>query len=122
MNTRVSGLYTGLLLALGPALAAAGISTTPSNPGFGAPTYSQAELDAARATARATGRLEAASECIADPKHCGCADNINPCGVQLSSVLTSAKFGETEPNNHIVSADPLVNGVKYWGQIGRAHV
>lgn len=117
MSTRVAGLIAGMLLVLGPTLTW-GLSTTPSNPGFGDTVYSQAQLDAAIASAKVAGRQEAAIECIANPKNCGCAADmgINPCGVTLSAVLSSAKYGETEPNDHIVAADAMVQGVKYWGQ------
>jgi hypothetical protein len=43
-------------------------------------------------------------------------DGINPCGVTLSSVLSGAQFGETEPNDHIVAADPLITESIFWGQ------
>ena len=113
MSTRVAGLIAGMLLVLGPTLTW-GLSTTPSNPGFGDTVYSQAQLDAAIASAKVAGRQEAAIECIANPKNCGCAADmgINPCGVTLSAVLSSAKYGETEPNDHIVAADAMVQGVK----------
>jgi len=116
MYKQASRLLAGLLLGTVPLWAAAGIGAIPANPGFGEPSYSQAELNQAYGQGRTTGRQEAAGECIGDPSVCGCVDGISPCGISLSSVLSGARFGETEPNDHIVAADGLIAEVLYWGQ------
>jgi hypothetical protein len=51
---------------------------------------------------------ETKTKCAADPKSCG---------ITLSSFLDNTGFGETEPNNYALSADPLDFDVKYWGQL-----
>ncbi len=112
MLTRFRLFISALLIVLATG-AFGGISSVP---GLGAPTYSQAELNAAIAQARATGRQEAAAECIGSPADCGCVDSLSPCGITLSSVLSGAFFGETEPNDHIIAADALITQVTYWGQ------
>ncbi|BCU07747.1 hypothetical protein [Allochromatium tepidum] len=38
-------------------------------------------------------------------------------GVTLASVIPAASYGETEPNDNFISADPLVRGVNFWGQL-----
>ena len=116
MYKQASRLLAGLLLGTAPMWATAGIGSTPANPGFGEPSYSQEELDAAYGNGRTVGRVEAAGECIGEPSACGCVDGLNPCGVSLSAVLSGAKFGETEPNDHIVAADGLIPEILYWGQ------
>ncbi len=113
MFMRARLLIMTLLAGLAPA-AFAGIGS--GIPGFGDPSFSQAELDNAFAIGRATGRQESSAECIGDPANCGCVDSLDPCGILLSDVLTGAQFGETEPNDHIVAADPLITEVLYWGQ------
>ncbi|GEM_PF-2207356 len=105
--------FTALAALLGPLAADAGIAAFP---GIGTPTYDQAYVDAAVANARAQGRQEAAAECLADPGNCGCNDGLAPCGVSTASTLPNALYGETEPNDHMVAADPLVSTAKYWGQ------
>jgi hypothetical protein len=113
MFRSVKYLIGGTLLALAPVVGWAGIV---SFPGLGEPTFTQSDIDAAFARGRGTGRSEMAAQCIGDPENCGCNIGINPCGINLSSVLTGAQFGETEPNDHIVAADALIPSVIYWGQ------
>ena len=93
-----------------------GISAYPVQPGFGEPSYSQAELDAKYAEGKAVGRREGSAECLADPRTCGCNNSLNPCGISLNSMLTGAHYGETEPNENIIAADPMVSNAIYWGQ------
>jgi hypothetical protein len=38
------------------------------------------------------------------------------CGITLGSVLPDPTYGETEPNDNIVAADPLPFNVNFWGQ------
>ncbi|MGQ9659150.1 MAG: hypothetical protein ACUVT0_03445, partial [Thermochromatium sp.] len=38
-------------------------------------------------------------------------------GVTLASVIPAAQYGETEPNDNFISADPLVQGMNFWGQL-----
>ena len=77
------------------------------------------------------------ASCVTDPLACGvdmtpwydqgisagvqqgqsdCANDPIACGVLLSSVLPEAAFGETEPNDHLIAADPLVLDSPFWGQ------
>jgi hypothetical protein len=112
MFKRASYLIASLLCGALPT-AMAGIS---SFPGLGDPNFSQADMQAAFQQGRLTGRVEVAAECLADPRECGCADGLSPCGITSSSTLSHAQFGETEPNDHIVAADPLIPEVIYWGQ------
>jgi len=116
MYKQATRLLAGLLLGAAPIWATAGISSIPQNPGFGEPSYSQAEYDQNYGAGRTTGRIESAAECIANPANCGCVDQLNPCGISLSSVLSGARFGETEPNDHPVAADGIITEVVYWGQ------
>jgi len=109
-------LIAAVLLGAASPLVLAGISSFPSSPGFGEPVYSQGELNTAVAVGRANGRRETAAECLAEPKNCGCFDGLTPCGVTLNSLLTGARYGETEPNDNLISADPLVPDKIYWGQ------
>jgi hypothetical protein len=116
MNKQLQALTAAILLGVLSPLVLGGVSTFPSTPGFDEPVYSQGELDAAVNQGRINGRREAASECIADPNTCGCIDGFDPCGITLNSLLTGALYGETEPNDNIISADPLVPDKLYWGQ------
>lgn len=45
-----------------------------------------------------------------------CQSNPATCGIYLGSCLTAPQYGETEPNDNIVSADALVLDTKFWGQ------
>lgn len=38
-------------------------------------------------------------------------------GVTLASVIPAASYGETEPNDSFIAADPLEQGVNFWGQL-----
>lgn len=71
---------------------------------------SNANTDSSGATPKSTDEIVAATkaECAADPASCG---------VTLSSFLDSTGFGETEPNNHVMGADPMEFGVEYVGQL-----
>lgn len=46
--------------------------------------------------------------CVADPLQFG---------VTLASVIPAASYGETEPNDNFISADPIEQGVNFWGQL-----
>jgi hypothetical protein len=112
MYKQPSRLLAALLLGLSPGLALAGMSTFP---GLGEPTFSEADLQAAYGQGRLVGRQQAAGECIGNPANCGCNDGLNPCGITVSSTLVNEfQFGETEPNNHIIGADPLIPEALYW--------
>lgn len=113
MLQRILSVGLGIIVGLSPMISWGGIS---SIPGFGAPSFSQEQVDAAYGQGRLVGRQESAAECIGEPANCGCIDGVSPCGIGLSSVLTGAQFGETEPNDHIVAADALVPEHSYWGQ------
>lgn len=45
-----------------------------------------------------------------------CKGNPKDCGITLAATMTNARYGETEPNDDMVSANPLVPDTKYWGQ------
>ncbi|NEV62826.1 hypothetical protein G3446_13150 [Thiorhodococcus minor] len=45
--------------------------------------------------------------CVADPQGCG---------ITLASCIPDATYGETEPNDNFITADPLTLGVGFWGQ------
>ncbi|QGU33816.1 hypothetical protein [Thermochromatium tepidum] len=46
-----------------------------------------------------------------------CVANPLQFGVTLASVIPPATYGETEPNDNFISADPLVQGANFWGQL-----
>lgn len=46
--------------------------------------------------------------CVADPLQFG---------VTLASVIPPASYGETEPNDNVIAADPLAQGNNFWGQL-----
>ncbi len=45
-----------------------------------------------------------------------CVANPQGCGITLASCIPEASYGETEPNDNFITADPLVLGVNFWGQ------
>lgn len=45
-----------------------------------------------------------------------CVANPLLCGITLDSCLPPAEYGETEPNDNLVAADPLPFNVNFWGQ------
>lgn len=53
------------------------------------------------------GTAQGIAKCVADPQSCG---------ITLASCIPDATYGETEPNDNLVAADPLTLGVKFWGQ------
>jgi len=77
------------------------------SPGISEPIYRQADVDAAYDLGFQQGQAAGILQCKGDPASCD---------IRLSDVLTGAEFGETEPNDHIVAADPIVPEHKYWGQ------
>ena len=77
------------------------------SPGISEPIYRQADVDAAYDLGFQQGQSAGILQCKGDPASCD---------IRLSDVLTGAEFGETEPNDHIVAADPIIPEHKYWGQ------
>ena len=53
------------------------------------------------------GRADAVSDCQSNPASCD---------ITFDSIFPPGQFGETEPNDNIVSADALVLGTRFWGQ------
>jgi hypothetical protein len=45
-----------------------------------------------------------------------CQSSPNTCGIYLGACLAAPQYGETEPNDNIVTADPLLLDTKFWGQ------
>lgn len=45
-----------------------------------------------------------------------CRQDPASCSIFLSNVLPPAPYGETEPNDTLISADPLTEKVNFWGQ------
>jgi len=76
-------------------------------PGITDKKYTQAEYDANYDLGYANGQKDMQIQCKGDPASCD---------IRMSDVLTGAEYGETEPNDHIVAADPMVPEHKYWGQ------
>lgn len=118
MYKKMQHFVVASLVGMIPTLAI-GITAYP-NPGANVPQYSQEELNTAYnkgfTDGRPVGHKEGSAECIANPKTCGKDDGLNPYGISLNSLLTGAKYGETEPNENIISADPMVPNAIYWGQ------
>ncbi len=61
-------------------------------------------------------KTESREEIVSETK-AECAANPESCGITLSSFLDNTGFAETEPNDYILSADPLTLNTKYWGQL-----
>lgn len=57
------------------------------------------------------GRAEAVAECQDDPPGCG---------ITLDTLVPAAAYGETEYNDNMVSADPLIGDTSFWGQSSSA--
>lgn len=55
----------------------------------------------------AQGSAQQLAQCFADPQSCG---------ITLESCLPDPAFGETEPNDSFISADPLQLSANFWGQ------
>jgi len=53
------------------------------------------------------GRFTGHEECRRDPA---------ACSIQLTNVLPPAQYGEAEPNNMAISANPLTLNANFWGQ------
>lgn len=53
------------------------------------------------------GSAAGIAKCVADPQSCN---------ISLASCIPDATYGETEPNDNIITADPLKQGVAFWGQ------
>lgn len=64
-------------------------------------------------------KTKSREEIVAETK-AQCAANPESCDITLSSLLDNTGFAETEPNNYILSADPLTFGKEYWGQLYNA--
>ncbi len=45
-----------------------------------------------------------------------CQTDPSSCSITVDTVLTSGGYGETEPNDNMASADPLIGDVKFLGQ------
>lgn len=109
---------------------AAAIGLTSAN-AFGAasvPTYPStatcsAERQQAYAEGFSAGRSQGYTQGFdagypqgADDGAAWCAANPGLCGVTLQSCLPPPQFGETEPNDNLVTADGLPFDVQFWGQ------
>ncbi|MBK5967079.1 hypothetical protein CCR95_24170 [Thiocystis minor] len=53
------------------------------------------------------GTAKQLAQCLADPQSCG---------ITLASCIPDPVFGETEPNDNLIAADPLKLGANFWGQ------
>jgi hypothetical protein len=53
------------------------------------------------------GSAAGIAQCVADPQSCN---------ITLASCIPDATYGETEPNDNLITADPLKQGVNFWGQ------
>lgn len=109
MITFVRSVFLGFLLSTAAgwsALQAASLSGYPQatatfEQGF------QAGVAQGQEVGFSAGYDTAVGTCQADPA---------TCGISLGACLAAPQFGETEPNDNIVSADPLVLDTPYWGQ------
>jgi hypothetical protein len=59
------------------------------------------------------------AEGIADSAQLECKQNPASCGITLEDILGEVAFGETEPNDHVYSADPLTPNLPMSGQLSR---
>lgn len=53
------------------------------------------------------GTAAGIAQCVADPQSCA---------ITLASCIPDATYGETEPNDNAIAADPLTLGISFWGQ------
>jgi len=129
MNKRILTTFLACALggvAPGMALAAGTVTPAPIDP-----VDTQPQQDCSEEVLTAIDETRA--ECASDPTLCGidipgiiqqtrdeCEKAPSLCNITLEDVLADATFGETEPNDHIVSADPLTNGVPITGQLYNA--
>jgi hypothetical protein len=56
---------------------------------------------------------------ITDSAKLECKENPASCGITLEDILGKVAFGETEPNNYALSADPLTPALPMTGQLSR---
>ncbi len=113
MNRRLKGAV-GFVCLLPLAATAASLGT---NPGA---DYCKSDRESSYAQGYAAGEVNGWNlghqvghdfgirQCVAEPLQFG---------VTLASVIPPATFGETEPNDNMFSADPLVQGQAFWGQL-----
>jgi hypothetical protein len=102
----------GLLLVAEPASTIAGMETIP---GKGDKEneplcFTETQVENGINDAIEHGRQVGIAQCQAEPSNCG----ITP-----RSVVPWGDYGETEPNDNIVTADPMIEGVYYSGQCYR---
>lgn len=62
---------------------------------------------------------EAIAAGITDAAQLQCKENPASCGITLEDILGTVAFGETEPNDHALSADPLTPALPMSGQLSR---
>jgi len=62
---------------------------------------------------------EVIAQGIADSAKLECKQNPASCGITLEDILGEVAFGETEPNDHVYSADPLTPSLPMSGQLSR---
>ncbi|QIK38597.1 hypothetical protein GWK36_12085 [Caldichromatium japonicum] len=113
MNTRLQWTV-GLACLLPFAAIAASLGTNP------AADYCKSDRETSYAQGYAAGQANGwnlghqaghdfgVRQCVAEPLQFG---------VTLASVIPAATFGETEPNDNFLSADSLVQGTNFWGQL-----
>lgn len=109
MTNLAKALFLGFGLLVPLIAGAAGVI---SYPGDGA---CENEREDAYEDGYDRGRLD----CAANPRGCGvdCAADPESCGVTYSDVIPDATFGETEPNDSLITADPLTLEANFWGQL-----
>jgi hypothetical protein len=81
------------------------------------PPAPPADCDTAGAFAQGSAAGQAEGYALgASHQRFNCLTDPASCDIYLSACLPEAFFGETEPNDNIVTANPLVLDSKFWGQ------
>lgn len=110
MRTRDAVALIAVLAALaGPCF---GASLTPRPPPSTDAT--QAAFDEGFSAGYGSGSRDANASC--EMTISSCQNDPASCGISLGACLAAPIFGETEPNDNIVTADPLLLDTKFWAQ------
>lgn len=112
MKQAVTWLVAAIALASANAFGAETGASVPPYPGGGAACAGE---QVAREQGFAAGISFGHSQGFSDGT-LFCAANPLSCGVTLQACLPPPQFGETEPNDNLVTADPLPFDVPFWGQ------
>lgn len=120
MNNRVGFATVSLILGFGLSMNAMGGFVLPDQTACGSAASSAYSQGFAEGAASCQGRIDGAyGQGFADGSAQGiarCQGDPAACQISLGMLLSEGGYGESEPNDHMIAANALAGGAKFYGQ------